>query len=396
MRYGSSRTVPGILAMVIVWASAAAGTSAVAAETPAGPSQTATPPWARTQMVALTPQDLAGTVTTLGDVQGRVPDPDLWWPRFPEFYVVGYGVAAETEPAGELFYVVQAFERVDSQRPGRIESTLILFEDEDTARAGFAELSSERDAGGTSIDGPPVGDAWRYFTRGESSDLAEATLRFQTGTTVGRVSVFGVTDASAELLAAHASLVVDRIAGLLSGMPVATLNPDLVSLLPPDHVDGIGPNLGTAIAPTKSWALLDLEHDPIQVESKLRDLGATELAIRRYGLLEDSGHVLEVVLFPFADEDASSAWLQDFRDQAAGYVSLDPGRTGRLGTFGLQIPSAEAAAESWGDNYELQFAVGRFAADVSCFALFDERASPSCETPVRRLAEAWFSALSGR
>lgn len=62
--------------------------------------------------------------------------------------------------------------------------------------------------------------------------------------------------------------------------------------------------------------------------------------------------------------------------------ALTAGKTGALSGF----------TSYDGSMYELQFAKGRFAGDVACFAPFGET-SEACEEPVRLLAEHWYAEL---
>jgi len=94
--------------------------------------------------------------------------------------------------------------------------------------------------------------------------------------------------------------------------------------------------------------------------------------------------VIETTLFTFPSPSSASGWFRPFgAGVKAGKSSLDTGQTGPY--------SAYRQAR---DNYELRFAVGRYVADVFCYAPFVTDPSPECETAVRATAERWYTQLA--
>lgn len=330
----------------------------------------------------ITPEDLLAATLRPADVQQLFSRPERWWPEFPEF-IVGIGAAADGPMPGERFFVGQNYQQVDDPDETMVRSTLILFEDEATAAAGFAMLRTTEDADGSTVPGPAVGDQFRYFTRSTEEFPAETTLRFRTGPVVGRVTQYSQADfAAPDAVARYAGAVIARIGPLLDGALMATPLPAaMAGWLPPSGASTVGPEIGSAVAPAESWALIDSADDPMSVRERLHRYGATELGYRRYRLSADPNQVVDLTLFPFRNSQSAAAWVREFVDTDDGSVRLDPGRTGELSVYAV-----------YEDSYEIQFAKGRLAADVSCSAPFGE-VSAACEPAVRQMAEMWFEVL---
>ena len=341
----------------------------------------------------LTLEGLLAATLSPNDIRELRPQPEAWWPSFPEFNV-GFD-PAPSPIDGDRFWVAQNYQRIGDSANQHVQTTLALFEDEQAAEAGLAAIAEANDQGGTTVEGPAVGDEFRYFTRkGAAADadpLAppsfETTLRFRVGLVVGRISMFSDpgyegADSLARLFAPVEERIHAFLAGELEGEPL----PEWMSELMPSSAAAaaatVGPVFGSAVRPPQSWALIDSTGDPLAVRDNLKELGTTELGLRRYGLEADPDLVVEVVLFQMANEDAAGSWVQDFLDSVTPELALSAGQTGTLSGFSAYD----------GSIYELQFAKGRFAGDVACFAPFGET-SQACEEPVRMLAEQWYAEL---
>ena len=357
-----------------------------------GPAQPApSPPAEATPApVELTPEDLLAASLSPDDVATLFPQPNSWWAFFPEFNV-GFNPASSGPVAGSRFYVVQNYQEVSGVSDGQVQTTLNLFQDETSAADWFRASADSNDKGGVSVEGPAVGDEWRYFHRNKSdadgpstAPQFESTLRFRAHLIVGRVSVFSSSGyEEAANLADYAAPVVKRIGALIDGSLRASPPPERIARLMPSEsaARDIGPIFGSSVAPAESWALIDLTGDPWGVRDQLRNLGATELGFRRYGLAADPDQVIEITLFPLEDSKAAAKWVQGFIDQAHE-GALRPANTGDLSAF----------TSYDGSTYELQFAKGRVVGDVTCFAPFADTAA-TCEAPVKALAEQWYAEL---
>ncbi|MCL5275374.1 MAG: hypothetical protein M1434_11635 [Chloroflexi bacterium] len=353
---------------------------------------TLTPAVLPTPASALTAEDLLAAALSPADVQKLIPDPNQWWPEFPQFNV---GFSASTtgkKVPGEQFFVLQNYRQVSPLAQGRVESGLTLYVDDKSAADSFTALPDTNDKGGVPMDGPAIGDESRYFTRCEkpcgpsaTKTPYETTLRFRVGAIIGRISIFyQLGYGTAEALAKYAEPVVEKSRALLSGHLKATPLPGQYgSQLPAASAD-VGPILGSSVNPVESWALIDTSGKPEKVRDQLRSLGATELGFRRFALPADRDQVVEVTLFPFSDDKAAATWIQTFLHNARSSAgTLDAGNTGKLSAF-EKTPDGD---------YELQFAAGSFVGDVFCYAPYASTSS-ACEAPVRRLAERWYAALS--
>jgi hypothetical protein len=335
---------------------------------------------------AITPEHLLAALRPR-EMPQVLDGPDTWWPLPPEFNV-GVG---DQEP-GLRFYVVQGYDRVGGGIKGLVETTLSLFGEEAQAAQAFAgTMLHENDRDGIQIDGPQVGAASRYFTRASNRFKAysySTTVRFRLGSLVSRVTAFSPDGYLPGAHLARYTAPIERgVRRLLEGrIDPAPLPRRIAGLLPPaSAVGAIGPVLGSTVIPAESWAAWDTSGKPLRIREMLRGGGAAELGLRRYGLAADREHVVEVIVFPFATEAAARAWVRDFDDG----VRKDKARILRTGRVG---PPAIFAYVGENTVYELQFARGAVAGDVSCFAPF-AKTSSVCEAPVRRLAERWFAAL---
>jgi len=335
---------------------------------------------------ALTADDLFAALHPV-ELRRYLANGSAWWPAFPQFNV-GIGDQAP----GLRFYLVQPFERVGDGQPGRLEFTLLLYDDPAAAAEDFrGRLAAQSDGGGTPVSGPALGERVRYFQR-QSRQFEklpfESTVRVQFRQFVSRVTVFSPTAyETPQVLAGYAARVIDRAGALVSGqLRGAALPQALAALMPPAAVASrIGPVLGSAVVPVEAWAVADTSGDPVKTQARIRRGGVDALGFRRYGLAADRAQVVETTLFVFASRAAAASWVSSFVREASREGALTPGAVGR-----------DAAFTAYGGNfYELQFAAGRYVGDVSCFAPFG-RTSPACEPAVRALAEAWYAVLAGR
>ena len=339
-------------------------------------------PFSPAKSPEILPDDL--WAATLSPTEVKALLSDHWWPNFPQFNV-GFDADPAGHLAGEQFFVAQSYDQVGELAQSRLETSLVLFENDQLASAALARLKATRDQGSQATTGPQIGDESRYFTRKTDDQVApfETTARFRVGRVLTRISLFNQLGyEQPQALARYSEPVVQKLGQLLAGQLHAPAVPSsLANALPPSSA-APGIVLGTAVIPIESWALADLSQKPEAMRQKLAQLGASQLVLRRYALPSDKTQVVEIVLFPFADEQSAVTWVKDFIKTARNHRTLDVGKTGQNSAF----------TDNDGDNYELQFAKGRYVADVSCFGPFDS-ASAACEVPVRRLAEQWFSVL---
>lgn len=328
---------------------------------------------------SLTQEDLAAAVLSPSDARRFFPEGAKWWPSLPEFN------SASLDPApGKRFWVVQSYKLVDGGRltGPEVQAPLTLYASPAAAAKDFAAIAKTRDAPSTRISGPAVGDESRYFTRPADGKLTETTLRFRLGSVVGRISALDTHPWRTSDLALDAAPVLARIQALLEGrLRGATLPNRLALLLPPPSFSDL-PGVASAVVPAEAWALVDSSGKAGAVRDFLRQNGAGSLVMRSYDLLAPAGQVIEITLFPFKTPKAAETWVGGFAREAQKAGRLDPGHTGPLSAF----------TSYKGKFYELQFAQGRYVADISCFAPFGTT-SPACESRVRELAGIWYLIL---
>lgn len=391
------RLIYGVIILGCVLAATARHSSSASAGTPVtGGSPAAV------ALASVTPEGLLAAMLSPADMHELFPSDHAWWPWPPEFDVPPFRSPGAPD-AGLRFYVAQDYARLD-QPAAVLQQAVTLYDDSTSAAADFVNELNTSDQGGTIISGPALGDAQRYYTQVNDSaaagglpDVVDAsTVRLQVGPVIVRLTLvrsdgFETPDA----LARDATPIVTKINLLLAGqLHAPVLSPLLLATLPP-NVDGSGPALGTAGLNPEAWAVQDIEDtsgaDPIAEAQRdaatLRNGGVTQLVFRRYLLSAAPDDVVEVTLFPFKDAASAASWLAVYGNQVAANPSasrLDAGQTGSTSIFALHD-----------DIYELQFANGRYAVDVSCQAPFDPSLlSPSCGPATRRLAEGWYSWLS--
>ncbi|MBI4278715.1 MAG: hypothetical protein HY660_09685 [Armatimonadetes bacterium] len=348
-----------------------------------GAAQSTTVPLSR-----ITPEDLLAAGLTRADLKSLGADPDKWWPEFPQFNV---GIGGPILP-GMRFYVTQTFRQVGDPARRRIEVALSLYGDTRAAGRAFPAYADhpQADKGTTTVVGPSTGDESRYFTRTTNDGLRVTSVRFRTGPVIGRIAVLSQSEyEQGATLARYAEPVVQRIRALLRGQLKAPALPAArARLLPPAATaSGVGPVLGAAAVPMEAWAVEAGGDDALKTLALLRQIGATDSVMRRYGLRAAVGHIVEAAVFQVKDTASGAAWVDD--TVRAGKESkgrfFAAGKTGKHATF-LQWPNG---------TYEIQFAKGHVVGDVICKAPFGKTSSV-CEAAVRQLGERWFAALPSR
>lgn len=329
----------------------------------------------------ITPEDLLAATLSKADISTIFSDPDHWWPQIPEFYGDAF-----KDNVGEEFYVVQSFGRTDPGDKRKVETALTLYENDSAAKAGYAAMADTYDKDGTKVDGPAVANECRYYTRTSENHPFECVLRFRVGSIIGRVGTYGGSGYDdPAILAKCAQPMVRRIHWLLDGkLRAKPVSPDTLGLLPPASVEkAIGTVFGTAMVPLECWAMADSSNDPAGVRERLNSAGLASFVVRRYGIAKDPKQIVETDLFAFPDENSAAQWARYMLSDIGKHKLLHPGATGHLSGFTYRKNIS---------LYELTFAKGRFVADVSAWAPYDET-SPICEDAARKLAEIWYASL---
>lgn len=326
--------------------------------------------------IEVTPEALLAAGLQWRDVTEVLPNGADWWPSLPQFNTgIEPGSKASIAVVQEFNLVSREFQKVMDDT---LVGTVLAFETESGAKADYARRV--KSDGGRSIRGPRVrADQWRFSKTGEFPAVT-ATLRWRLGRLVGRISGTTASGPDAKTLAALYERVRRRLTSVLTGrFRAPTLSAQERALLPPAAA-APGEELGTAKVPAAAWATVDLSEKPLDVRAFLENGGADSLLFRRY-LAGAAGNVVEVVLFPFTDAQVARNWVRGLISTLES-SALDPGSTGDQSGFGVLE-----------DNYELQFAKGRAAGDVSCYGAFEAKTSAACEGIVRKLAESWYAAL---
>lgn len=337
---------------------------------------------------ALTSEDLLAATLKPSDIKRLFPNPEHWWPAFPQFNT---GLL-EPQP-GERLFVIQNYRLVDQTLNGEIENAMILFDDEKSAAAAFNSLVDADAAKVKVLSGPQIGDESRYFNRVEEGEQlpCSGTVRFRVGSITGRFTMKNQCEAAKpEDLARYAKPILEKARALLNGSLRAAPIASKIACRMPRAFSPVDRNLGTAIISPDSWTLDDTAKNPPAVRDRLMKLGAGDLGFSRFTLGGEPSQVLDVVLFSFPNEESASEWVKGFMDEKETGKLLPAGKTGNVSKFvNHPVPAEEAG---FGILYELQFARGRYAGDVACFAPYG-KTSTACEDAVRRFAESWYEEL---
>ncbi len=337
---------------------------------------------------ALTSEDLLAATLKPSDIKQLLPNPEHWWPAFPQFNT---GLFAP-QP-GERLFVIQNYRMVDRTSNGEIENALILFDDEKSAAAAFKYLVDADAAKVKVLSGPQIGNESRYSSRFEEGEQLPHvdTVRFRTGSITGRFTMKSQGEAAKpEDLARYAQPIIEKADALLKGSVRAAPIASEIAGRMPHAFSPVDRNLGTAVISIDSWALDDTAKNPPAVRDRLLKLGAGDLGFSRFTLRGEPSQVIDVVLFSFPNEESASEWVKGFMDEKETGKLLPAGKTGSLSKFvNHPVPEEEAG---FGSLYDLQFARGRYAGDVACFSPYGETSS-ACEDAVRRFAEAWYEEL---
>ncbi|HEY3397075.1 MAG TPA: hypothetical protein VGM19_05375 [Armatimonadota bacterium] len=317
------------------------------------------------------------------DLAGLLDSPEAWWPRFPEFNTPA--ICGPMRP-GERYYVAQNYAKVSDPARERLEVTVDLYDTPKQAHRAFVDLSSENALGSAVKGGAKIGNERRYFIR--RGPLNETVVRYRVGVVIGRISFFTPgAPASLETVTKAGEIVTGRVSQLLAGtLNSPTLPEDFAKLMPPNAATAeIGNVAGAAVVPSQAWALTDTLRAPEKVYDLLKTGGAPEMYFQRYEAKGLPGNVVDAVLWKFSDADAAKRWVRQYINQVRVHRPFyDPGDTGVYRAFAF-FPESQI--------YELQFAKGRLAADVSGLAPFAAQTDPRVQPLVRRLSELWYNAL---
>jgi hypothetical protein len=325
------------------------------------------------------PEQLLAATVHAGDLAEI--NPGGWWDDAPEF-----NGGLEPDSGADLLTAVMShvFGKPDTA-PAEIATNLRLY---DKAAAGADEFAASLDADkrdfGELVEGPKVGDESRYLHQAADSEHeGGAALRFRFGRYLARIDVAGDASAiAADRLAALGKIVIERLTQLDAGKLAAPDLPELAKSLPPAD-DAFKPVLGTATLSSQAWGWVwSSQASALVVSGRLRALlresvHGEQPVVRRYGLAANSSEVAEVTLMPFRSGDAAIRYLAEAKREDARRAAI-ANSDGDV-TVSPPIPDVAPA-------YRADLRVGRYVAEVTCFAPFAPTATV-CETAVKDLAE---------
>ncbi len=332
---------------------------------------------AHAQQIAAVPEQLLAAAIHAGDLTDV--NPGGWWDDVPEF-----NGRLEPDASADTFVMTHVFGRPDDG-PAEIATSLHLYGKSAEAADQFdASLAVDRQDYGETLDGPKVGDQSRYLHQAaDSQHEGGVALRFRFGRYLVRVDVGG--DASTmepDRLAALGKIVVDRLGQLDSGKLASPALSDLAKTLPPADA-AFTPVMGTATFAPQSWAWIwSSQNSELVVSGRLRGLLVDSVkdarpVMRRYGVAANPNNVAEVALVPFRSADAAGRYLTETKREDARRAAI----TNNEGDIDISLPIPDVSPA-----YRADIRVGRYVAEVTCFAPFAPTSS-ACETAVKALAE---------
>jgi hypothetical protein len=298
-----------------------------------------------------------------------------WWPEPPSFDSRVYQGDPNPRTA-----VTQVYSKVGGN--GRISISLYAY----ASRAQGSLYVNYATLVGDVIDRerPAIGEGHAFY-RTVLPDKRHATrFYFFRGPVAAAIQVEDA-DWSPSRIERLARPIDDRIRELLAGKLRPPAIPSARLALLPSAAAAPGPVLGTALVPAEAWATIVHNGNLLPLRNTLVESGNETFPFRRYLRQGSRREVLETTLFVFPSPGAASSFVAPFRAGVSRNpkTALDPGETGNDSAFRYEF-----------ENYELQFAAGRFVGDVFCWAPFSAKPSGACETAARRLAERWYAELS--
>ena len=330
------------------------------------------------QQPAVAPEQLLAAALHAADL-AKV-NPGGWWDDAPEF---NGKLEPDSDADNVTFVIAHVFGKPDTA-PAEIATSLHLYTKAAAAADEFAATAdADKKDYGETVDGPKTGDQSRYLRQAADSEHeGGVALRFQFGRYLARIDVGG--DAAAmtpDQLAALGKIVIDRLTQIDAGKLAAPALPDLAASLPPADAE-FKPVLGTATLSSQAWSWVwSSQASSLIVSGRLRALlkdsvrGETPV-LRRYGIAGNATNIAEVTLMPFKSGEAAGRYLADAKreDARRAAIANDEGDV----TVSPPIPDVAPA-------YRGDLRVGRYVAEVTCFAPFAPTAA-TCEKAVRDLA----------
>lgn len=334
--------------------------------TPAGAQQTAPRP-EQLLAAAIHASDLAQV------------NPGGWWDDVPEF-----NDRLEPDANAETLVIAHVFGRPDDG-PAEVATSLRVYAKSAAAADQFgAALAADKQDYGEIVDGPKVGEQSRYLHQAaDSQHEGGIALRFQFGRYLVRIDVGGDASTMApDDLAALGKLVLDRLSQIDAGKLAAPALPDLAKALPPAD-DAFTPAIGTATFAPQAWAWIwSSQNSALVVSARLRGLLTQTVkderpVMRRYGVAAIPNNIAEVAVMPFRTADAAGRYLTEAKREDPRRAAI----TNNEGDIDISPPIPDVSPA-----YRADIRVGRYVAEVTCFAPFAPTSS-ACDAAVKALAE---------
>lgn len=344
------------------------------------------------------PGDLLAANVTVGEVQQVLGTPAAWVAWFPQFEVPG--TTSRDWPAGFVATSSLDIRHLNAAREtdGLVSSRVVLYQDDVAAKAAYAGGAAADADGTTPLALAKVGEESRAFTYEyppvggpEDAYRFEAFVRFRVGRAVVLVDTTrAVEPLSAQLLAALAGPVPDRVARVLAGTLTAPALPGgLSALMPPAAVAAqVGQVLGEHALGIATFALLF----PDSAEyTRLTANAAPTFGNRVYAVASVPGHVIAVQVLTMKDETTARDFV--FYDAQGNFMLVPAGGTAITPPTG----AGPFAIGQIGPNksfMEFQFARSKYVVNMQCTNRTEgEPVAPGCEAVLRNVAELTYANL---
>jgi hypothetical protein len=333
------------------------------------------------------PEQLLTATLHADDLQKQNLDPGGWWNDAPEF---NGRLEPDSRPEMLTYVMSHLFGKPDDN-PAEVATGLHLYATAAASADDFtASTAADKQDYGGIVDGPKIGDQSRYLRQAADNEHeAGAALHFQIGRYRVRIDVGGKAGGiSANQLAALGKVVLGRLAELDAGKLAEPPLPEVAKFLPAAS-DQFKPVLGPAVMESEAWAWVwSNGNSALGMSPRLRAMLHDHVTpsgpvIRRYGLAANPGNVAELTLMPFSDADAAAQYITEAKRE-------DPRRGAIVTSDGDIIVSPPIPDVS--PAYRVERRVGRYVADIACFAPFAPTSS-ACAAAAKQLAEEAIKAI---
>jgi hypothetical protein len=321
----------------------------------------------------VSPQDIYAA-SVPADTMQTLLGGSTWWQAPPSFQVRPLQI--ESLPQTIRFAVTNRYVNVGTS--DTFENLVQLW---DSSTDATAHMTGVQNLLGTPINGPRVGDQQLYYQEppaaGSPSYTTYAFVRL--GPAVDTLTwTSGSNFASVNTVGKIASAAIGKLRSALGGrLRASPPAADDLSLLPPANQDIT--LLGMTHLPIETFGLMISVAAPEDLAKTFHDLGVSDFVFGDYALDNDTQMEVRAGVITFSSDQDAKDLLNSFRtssDTSNPFVVLYQDQSGP------------------GQYYVMFAAKTQFAILICRNTALTVAASRSCENPISRVGDAWYSTLS--